>query len=389
MKTSILLLWISLVVSFNLRVSSQETVKDQIQKAQKLIQQNQKAEASSILVKIMGSHPSNKEAVQWWLIANMKRTPTGEMDAIKQLDSLATLFPANTGLIFYKSFILAEYGKNEEALAGFEKLIALQPDSADNYIGKGQLLYDMKKYQDAFEAFAIASVLNPARTDVWGMKANALAKLGKFDEALAAINKGMDQAPGKPVDFYNRACIYSLKGDKTNALADLSKAIEKNPRIKQNAVKDEDFKNLWEDEDFKKLTSVTEVNAARNVGGYSDSGCMITVKNYTRKEYQPKISGTWQAVEAWVHESNLLGQRIFMFTFMPNDSIKIEEKARNYFNRGTWSINQNDNTIQWSMPADDDSFKGIYDFVNGNLVLSGRGFVGASESICLKLKKVK
>lgn len=65
---------------------------------------------------------------------------------------------------------------------------------------------------------------------------------------------GFEHSPDNMVNYYNRACIYCLKGDKTNALADLKKAIEKNPRFKRNAKTDEDFKNLWEDEDFKRLT---------------------------------------------------------------------------------------------------------------------------------------
>jgi hypothetical protein len=45
-----------------------------------------------------------------------------------------------------------------------------------------------------------------------------------------------------------------LKGDKVNALADLRKAVEINPRLKQHARTDEDFKSLWEDEEFKTIT---------------------------------------------------------------------------------------------------------------------------------------
>jgi hypothetical protein len=45
-----------------------------------------------------------------------------------------------------------------------------------------------------------------------------------------------------------------LKGDKKLALTDLAKAISMNPRFKQSAVQDEDFKLLYEEEEFKTLT---------------------------------------------------------------------------------------------------------------------------------------
>lgn len=112
----------------------------------------------------------------------------------------------------------------------------------------------MEKYEDSFTAFDMATSLDPKRPDLWGMKAEALAKKGKFDEAIVSVTKGLELAPDDPTGINNRACIYSLKGDKASAFADLKKAISKNPSFKEYAWKDEDFKSLWADEDFKKLT---------------------------------------------------------------------------------------------------------------------------------------
>jgi len=87
------------------------------------------------------------------------------------------------------------------------------------------------------------------------MKAGDLAKLGQYDEAMVSAKKGIELMPGHPVGIYNRACIYSLKGDKDNALTDLKKAIDTMPQLKQHARSDEDFKSLWDDEEFKKITN--------------------------------------------------------------------------------------------------------------------------------------
>jgi tetratricopeptide (TPR) repeat protein len=231
-----------------------DTVKAALIRAQSLFKEGKTEEASKIYTSIMESYPDNREAVQGWLIANMKRTPTGEEEAIKSLEDLGKLYPKNTGIIFFKAFLEAEYGHNEEALIDIDKLIKIQPDTALNYIGKGQTLYSMEKYEESFKAFDMATSMDPKRPDVWGMKAGALAKMGKFDDAIVSANKGLELAPDNPTDIYNRACIYSLKGDKANALADLKKAISMNPSFREYATKDEDFKSLWDDEDFKKLT---------------------------------------------------------------------------------------------------------------------------------------
>jgi len=235
-------------------MARKDSVKVHLQKAQGFLKQGNPEEASKIYVSIMESEPHNREAVQGWLMANMKRSPTGEEDAIKLLDELNKKYPENTAIIFFRAFIEGEYGHNQEALKDIEWLIKVQPDDALNYIMKGQVLHAMAQYNDAFQAFDRATSLDPGRWDVWGMKAGSLAKTGKFDEAINSINKGIELAPDQPANIYNRACIYCLKGDKANALADLQKAISINPAFKENARKDEDFKSLYDDEDFKKIT---------------------------------------------------------------------------------------------------------------------------------------
>lgn len=230
-----------------------DTVKTALQKAEALVREGKPTEASKIYNNIMKNHPNNKGAVQGWLMVNMKRSPTGEKDAIHQLDSLGRIYPENTGILFFKAFLEAEFGLNEEALRDANKLIELQPDTSLNYIAKGQVLYAMENYDEAFKAFDKATSLDPSRSDVWGMKASALARTGRYDEAIVAINKGVDMDPENPVNFYNRACMYSLKGDKVNALTDLEKAISMNPAFKQHARNDTDFKNLSNEEGFKKL----------------------------------------------------------------------------------------------------------------------------------------
>ena len=231
------------------------TVKEELSKAQNLAMQGNTAEASKICTEIMAKYPDNREAVQNWLMINMKRSPTGEEEAIKQLEELGKTYPNNTGILFFKSYLQTEYGHNDEALAGFEKLIALQPDTAIYWVGKGQILSALNKHEEALKAFEKATSLDPKRFDVWGMQADALLKLSRYDEAISTYNKAAEIAPDYPVIIYNRGCAYCRKGDKVNALADLKRAISLNPQFKTSAPKDEDFKSLWDDADFKILTS--------------------------------------------------------------------------------------------------------------------------------------
>lgn len=231
-----------------------DSLKTGLLKAQNLAQQGRTEEASKIYTNLMEGYPNTKEVVQGWLMLNMKRAPTGEVEAIQTLDELAKQYPKNSAIIFWRMFLEAEHGQNEAAIRDVDFLIELQPDSAINYVAKGQICAELKRFEEASEAFERATTIDPKRPDVWGMKAGVLARLGKFDDALISAGKGIELNPNSFIGLYNRACVYSLKGDKANALNDLKKAIELDSSIKQHAQTDEDFKNLWNDEDFKNLT---------------------------------------------------------------------------------------------------------------------------------------
>ena len=222
MKTGlipILIMIMALGLSYRSEAQT-STIKEELAKAQTLVKQGNTEEASKIYTEIMTDYPDNREAVRGWIIANMKRTPTGEEEMIGQLDGLEKLHPKNTAILFFKAYIQGEYKHYEESLVTIEKLITIQPDSASTWGFKGMVLSVMKKYEEAISSYNRAILLDP------------------------------DQAEY----IYNRGCAYCLTGDKVNALADLKRAISLSPQLKEWAPKDEDFKSLWADEDFKKLT---------------------------------------------------------------------------------------------------------------------------------------
>lgn len=211
------------IMAFALSYKSQaqtSTVNEELAKAQTLAQQGKTEEASKIYISLMENHPDNREAVRGWIIANMKRTPTGEEEMIGQLDGLEKLYPKNTAILFFKAYIQGEYKHFEESLLTIDKLITIQPDSASN----------------------------------WGFKGGLLSVMNKYKEAISSYNRAILLDPDQVESIYNRGCAYCLTGDKVNALADLKRAISLDPQLREWAPKDEDFKSLWDDEDFKKLT---------------------------------------------------------------------------------------------------------------------------------------
>ncbi|MBN2172993.1 MAG: tetratricopeptide repeat protein [Bacteroidales bacterium] len=232
--------------------TKEDTVKIFLDSAQYLREQGKIEDAINIYRKVTVMQPDNAEAYIGWLTTCFGSDRVDE--GLRAIDQWVELNPDNTQACLYKAFAEAELGNHQKSLEAFEKLIELQPDEATNWIGKGQMLYALNRYDEALEAFNKYTLIDTTRTDVWGMKASTLARLGRFDEAINIINKNLEQSPDDPTSIYNRACIYSIKGDKAIALADLKSAIELEASFRKYARTDEDFRSLYEDEDFKNLT---------------------------------------------------------------------------------------------------------------------------------------
>lgn len=254
-KLNFLLAVVMTILSICNAQGQTSTVKDDLNKAKSFAEEGNATEATRVYLDIMGNYPDNRDAVQGWLILNMKRTSTGEVDAIKQLEELEKTYPENTGILFFKAFIQVEYKYYDDALKTSDKLIALKPEDALNWLMRGQILESVDRKVEAMQAYEKATSLDPNNSDAWQNKAGLLATNEKFDEAIESYNKAIQLAPTQPVFIYNRGCAYCRKGDKPNALADLKKAVSMNPQFKSYAIQDQDFKSLWEDADFKAIVA--------------------------------------------------------------------------------------------------------------------------------------
>ena len=73
---------------------------------------------------------------------------------------------------------------------------------------------------------------------------------GEHDAALAVLEEGVARHPQNAAVIYTRACTYALLGRREEALADLHRAIELNPRELEHAQRDSDFDSIRDDPAF-------------------------------------------------------------------------------------------------------------------------------------------
>jgi tetratricopeptide (TPR) repeat protein len=74
----------------------------------------------------------------------------------------------------------------EEALAAYERALALEPWESAYWNSKGNALWDLKRYEEALTAYERANALDPKDAFAWTNKINLLKQLGRTADAQEA-----------------------------------------------------------------------------------------------------------------------------------------------------------------------------------------------------------
>ena len=197
------------------------------------------------LSKIQQIEFENKSELANKVIGEIKKIETKEAQGIYILKDVEELLNRGNLLIWLKEY--------DEAIKFFEKAIEIKPDYIDALINKGVVLAKLQRYEKALEVYEKALKINPEDPFAWFNKGVTLGKLKRYEEELKTYENTIKITPTFAEAWYNKSCIYSQNGDKENALKNLTRAIELDAKFKEEAKRDEDFKNLWDDEDFKKI----------------------------------------------------------------------------------------------------------------------------------------
>jgi len=114
---------------------------------------------------------------------------------------------------------MAHFEKNEnvEALAAFDRAIALDPERADALVGRGRTLARLRRYDEAFEAYGRAVRLDPADPMILRYRGHNYINVRKFDLALADLEKAEAMKKDDFGIYYHLALAYYLTGEFSKA----------------------------------------------------------------------------------------------------------------------------------------------------------------------------
>ena len=101
--------------------------------------------------------------------------------------------------------MLAKSGKNEEALAEFDRALALDPYNVQALYGRGLIYQGEKQYQQAIEDFTAANGLTPQKVEPLLGRATSYLAIDKAREAAADLDEAVQADP-------NSAPAWSARG---------------------------------------------------------------------------------------------------------------------------------------------------------------------------------
>lgn len=127
---------------------------------------------------------------------------------------------------FLWGIMLDDEGKNDKAIAIYEKSIELRPDFSPSYTNKGVVHMDEMSYDTAltlFQRVADMDADNPINLINLG---RALNKLGRYREGRTVLERSIDMDPYFPAAYVNLGVGFHEQGDSAKALEMYRKSIE-------------------------------------------------------------------------------------------------------------------------------------------------------------------
>lgn len=123
-------------------------------------------------------------------------------------------------------------GKNEASMADYAKAIELNPASARFFTNRGNLYSDLKRFDEAIADYTKAISLDPAYVAAYEGRGIANGAKQDFAKAIEDLSKVVELNPADSTAYYNRGVYYSQKQDFQMAKVDYTKYIDSNPANK-------------------------------------------------------------------------------------------------------------------------------------------------------------
>ena len=125
---------------------------------------------------------------------------------------------------------LAKAGKTEEALAEFDRALALDPYNVPALYDRGLIYQGEKQHEQAIADFTAANGLTPQRVEPLLARATSYLAIDKVKEAASDVDEAVQADPNSAQAWSARGVTYERLGDKAKAFASYGRALALRPK---------------------------------------------------------------------------------------------------------------------------------------------------------------
>ncbi|HEY9603403.1 MAG TPA: serine/threonine-protein kinase [Allocoleopsis sp.] len=172
---------------------------------------------------------SSKQTQELLSQADRQREAESFSEAIATYQKAIAINPKEAKAYWGLCYSFNQMGKPTDAIAQCDRALAINPNYPEALWSEGSALEQQQKYEQAIKLYDQAVKLKPDYAEAWNNRGVALLKLKRPDEALASLDKATTYKPDWPDAWANRgAALWELKRY-DDAISSIDKALKLDP----------------------------------------------------------------------------------------------------------------------------------------------------------------
>ncbi len=133
--------------------------------------------------------------------------------------------------LYILAVVQGSLGKNVEALANYDRALALQPRHAEALSNRGNTLKALRRFDEALDSFDRALAVQPDYPAALSNRGAVLFEMSRYEEALATYDRSLAIRPDQVVAHYNRGGALQKLERFEEAIASYDRALALNPGL--------------------------------------------------------------------------------------------------------------------------------------------------------------
>ena len=172
----------------------------------------------------------NRDSPAYWGNYGLALHNLGRLEeAVAGYDRALALAPDMAEIHYNRANALQSLARLDEAVAGYDRAIALRPDLVEAYANRGVALRALRRFAEAVANFDHAIALKPGSAEVYYNRGNALRHLDRLDAAVASYDRAIALAPDMAEAYANRGVALQGLRRLDEALESCDRAIALKP----------------------------------------------------------------------------------------------------------------------------------------------------------------